>query len=73
MGLNIIYLLKIFLLKIGLISVEEAEKLVLKLNSRLGRGYGEDDVKAFFSTLDYSNDGSLNLEKFRLAFLNLAV
>ena len=33
----------------GRIDVEEAEKTLLRLNSRLGRGYGEDDVKAFFT------------------------
>lgn len=56
----------------GRISVEEAEKLVLKLNSRLGRRYGEDDVKAFFATLDQNNDGTLDLEEFRRAFLSVA-
>ena len=57
----------------GLISVEDAERLVLRLNSRLGRCYGEDDVRAFFSVLDKNNDGSLNLEKFKKAFVNLAL
>jgi hypothetical protein len=30
----------------GRISVEDAEKILLRLNSRLGRRYGEDDVTA---------------------------
>ncbi|RNA22290.1 hypothetical protein BpHYR1_026731 [Brachionus plicatilis] len=56
----------------GRISAEEAEKLVLKLNSKLGRRYGEDDVRAFFATLDRNHDGTLDLEEFRRAFLSVA-
>ena len=56
----------------GRINVEDAEKTLLRLNSRLGRRYGEDDVRAFFSALDVNNDGSLDLEEFRKAFLNLS-
>ncbi|RMZ96519.1 hypothetical protein BpHYR1_053024, partial [Brachionus plicatilis] len=56
----------------GTISVEDAEKILLRLNSRLGRRYGEDDVKVLFATLDVNNDGSLDLEEFKRAFLNLA-
>jgi hypothetical protein len=57
----------------GVISVEDAEKLVLRLNSRLGRSYGEDDVKSFFTALDKNEDGQLNLEEFREAFLNISL
>jgi hypothetical protein len=57
----------------GMISVEDAEKLVLRLNSRLGRNYGEDDVKTFFTALDKNDDGQLNLEEFREAFLNISL
>ena len=56
----------------GRINVEDAEKTLLRLNSRLGRRYGEDDVRAFFSALDVNNDGSLDLEEFRKAFMNVA-
>lgn len=56
----------------GRISVEDAEKILLRLNSRLGRRYGEDDVKILFATLDINNDGHLDLEEFKRAFLNLA-
>lgn len=55
----------------GRITVEDAEKTVLRLNSRLGRQYGEDDVKAFFAALDNNGDGSLDLEEFTKAFLSL--
>jgi len=55
----------------GTITVEDAEKILLRLNSRLGRRYGEDDVKALFATLDINNDGQLDLEEFKRAFLNL--
>ena len=53
----------------GFVSVENAEKLVLKLNSRLGRNYGEDDVRAFFASLDLNRDGKLTLSEFKLFFL----
>ena len=56
----------------GRIYVEDAEKTLLRLNSRLGRRYGEDDVRAFFHALDINNDGSLDLDEFRKAFLNIA-
>ena len=56
----------------GIINVEDAEKTLLRLNSRLGRRYGEDDVRAFFSALDTNNDGTLGLDEFKRAFLNIA-
>ena len=56
----------------GIINVEDAEKTLLRLNSRLGRRYGEDDVRAFFSALDINNDGTLDLNEFKRAFLNIA-
>ena len=55
----------------GSISVSEAEKALLRLNSRLGRSYGEDDVKAFFAQLDTNRDGRLDISEFRRAFFNL--
>ena len=56
----------------GIINVEDAEKTLLRLNSRLGRRYGEDDVRAFFNALDVNNDGTLDLPEFKRAFLNIA-
>ncbi|CAF1092243.1 unnamed protein product, partial [Brachionus calyciflorus] len=55
----------------GSISVSEAEKALLRLNSRLGRSYGEEDVKAFFARLDSNRDGRLDINEFRRAFYNL--
>ncbi|RNA35181.1 hypothetical protein BpHYR1_023986 [Brachionus plicatilis] len=55
----------------GRITVEDAEKILLRLNSRLDRKYGEDDVRAFFNALDINNDGTLDLREFKRAFLNL--
>jgi hypothetical protein len=52
----------------GRISVDEAEKLLLKLNSRLGRRFGEDDIKRFFYALDTNRDGTIDLQEFRCAF-----
>ncbi len=55
----------------SLISVNEAEKILLRLNSRFGRHYVDDEVRALFSALDSDRDGHLNLEEFRQAFANL--
>ena len=55
----------------GRINVEDAEKTLLRLNSRLGRNYGENDVRAFFGALDANNDGTLDLNEFKRAFLNI--
>lgn len=52
----------------GRLSLEEAEKLLLKLNSRLGRRYSEDDLKRFFYSLNIQEDGTISLEEFRVAF-----
>ncbi len=52
----------------GKVSVDEAEKILLKLNSRLGRNYGSDDVDNFFRNLDINNDGFVDMEEFSLAF-----
>lgn len=44
---------------------------MLRLNSRLGRNYGEDDIKAFFSRLDVNRDGRISIREFREAFFRL--
>lgn len=53
----------------GSITLEDAEKILLRINSRLGRRYGEDDVRAFFIALDSDGDGLLDLNDFKRAFL----
>jgi hypothetical protein len=55
----------------GRITIEDAEKILLRLNSRLGRRYGEDDLKAFFNALDLNLDGYLDLDEFKRAFCGL--
>lgn len=55
----------------GKISVDEAARVLLKLNSRLGRSYGEDESQAFFQVLDVNHDGELSLSEFRAAFERL--
>lgn len=55
----------------GMVSVEDAEKALLRINSRLSRRYGEDDVKRFFTKLDKDRDGHLNLKEFKQAFVNV--
>jgi hypothetical protein len=55
----------------GNVSVSDASAILLRLNSRLRRSYGEDDLISFFNTLDSNKDGKLDLDEFRKAFLNL--
>jgi uncharacterized membrane protein YgcG len=52
----------------GQISVDEAARVLLKLNSRLGRSYGEDESRAFFQALDVDRNGMLSISEFRAAF-----
>lgn len=56
----------------GTITVEEAEKTLLRLNTRLSKNYGESDIKSFFEFLDVNQNGTLTFEEFRRAFLNIA-
>jgi Ca2+-binding EF-hand superfamily protein len=56
----------------GHISISEAENLLIRLNDRIGKKYGEHDVIAFFKNSDQKNKGFLNLEEFRRAFLQLS-
>ena len=55
----------------GQISVEEAESIVLRLNSRLNRAYGENEVKAFFATVS-GGSSQINKQQFLAAFERLA-
>lgn len=52
----------------GSITVAEATKILLKLNSKLNRNYGEEELNSFFKALDKNNDDSLSLEEFKSAF-----
>lgn len=52
----------------GRLYVDEAEKLLLKLNSRLGRRYGDEDIRHFFQYLNIDPDGTISLKEFKLAF-----
>jgi len=53
------------------ISLVETQAVLLRLNSRLHRSYGEDEVKAFYNVLDVNKDGSIDLEEFKRAFINV--
>jgi Ca2+-binding EF-hand superfamily protein len=55
----------------GNIEVKEAERIFLRLNSRLRRSYGEDEVRYFFEKLDTNMDGLIDLAEFRTAMLAL--
>jgi hypothetical protein len=55
----------------GFISVEEAGRILLRVNSRLGRSYGEDNINELFKILDKNGDGKLNLQEFSAIFNTL--
>jgi hypothetical protein len=55
----------------GYISVQEAQSLLLRLNSRLGRSYGENEAREFFRRLDRNGDGQISVQEFRIAFERL--
>lgn len=50
------------------ISLGEAEKLFERLTNRLGRRYGENEVKEFFSYIDLNEDGRVDFSEFRRVF-----
>jgi hypothetical protein len=55
----------------GAITKAEAERIVLRLNSRLRRAYGENDVKAFFSSL--TENDSITQAEFVAAFQRMVL
>ena len=56
--------------KKGHLTVKEAERILLKLNTRLGRSFGEDELKLLFQDTDIDTDlgAKISLEKFRVIF-----
>ena len=56
----------------GRINIQDAEKTLLRLNSRLQKSYGEEEIANFFSSIE-SIDQSIDLNEFKRAFLNLAI
>ena len=53
----------------GQISQSEAESLILRFNSTLGRSYGQADASLFIRSLDSNKDGFIQYEEFRSALL----
>ena len=51
----------------GSIDISEASRVVLKLNNRMGRNYGEKEVVEFFNSLDKDGTKALSLEEFKKA------
>jgi hypothetical protein len=52
----------------GVITRDEANNVLLRINSHLGRVYGENEANAFFSNLDTNEDGEISLNEFKNAF-----
>ena len=57
----------------GRISLPEIEGVLMRINSRLNRTYGDEDLTALFQTLDADGDGSIDFDEFRAGFRNLGV
>ena len=57
----------------GYISLSEAQSMLLRFNSSLGRTYGERELKIFFQALDTNRDGQLSLAELRKALLASAL
>ena len=57
----------------GFISLAQAQSMLLRLNSSLGRTYGEKELTVFFQALDSNRDGQLSLDELKKAFLTSAM
>lgn len=55
----------------GTLSQEEAASLLLRINSRLGRSYGQSEIDDFFAALDKNRDGLVDVREFHEAFIRL--
>ena len=47
------------------ISISDAEKILSRLNARLGRPYGDNEAKEFFSHISFNFDGRIDFEQFQ--------
>ena len=50
------------------VSFEDAEKLLARLNGRLGRRMGDDEVKQFFHSIDLTSEGRVDIYEFKHQF-----
>lgn len=55
----------------GTLSRQEAVSLLLRINSRLGRSYGQSEIDHFFAALDKNRDGLIDVREFHEAFIKL--
>lgn len=55
----------------GNVDIEDASKMIYRLNSRLGRNYNEDDIQAFYDALDITDSTQITLDEFKNAFLSV--
>jgi hypothetical protein len=54
--------------KNGVLSFDEAENVLLRINKSLGKDYNQNDIRAFFDKLDINRDGSIDFIEFSRAF-----
>lgn len=54
----------------GRLSVEEAQRILVKLNSRLGKSSDELELRKFFDAVAVNQDGSITVSEFKKAFEN---
>lgn len=59
--------------KTGKISYDTFQKTLLKLNSKLARGYGENELYLFFIELDNNFDGYIDVNDFAKAFKHIDI
>lgn len=52
----------------GKVSVDEAKKILRKLNSRLGRDYSETEMAKFFNRLGNKAENFIDMQAFKAAF-----
>lgn len=54
----------------GILTIDEARRVLLQLNEKLGRSYGEHDAQAFIHRLDRNMDGKINYDEFKQVLIS---
>ena len=56
----------------GKITIDDAHKTLIRINSRMSKQFDEDRLQDFFGTLNISNDNKVDLGEFKKAFLKIS-